>query len=329
MQTKKVWSKGLVNAVLRNFLRNRASLEEKVDATTRLRHSHPTWLAKQLENDWPEHYQEILASNNQRPPMSLRINPTFGTKKAYLEQLTEQGISASENPHTPESLTLDRAVGVDQLPDFKAGAASVQDCAAQLAARLLDVQAHDNVLDMCAAPGGKTAHILEATAKNCTLTAIDIDEERSHRVIENLERLNLHATVITSDGLQTEEWFDGTLFQRILLDAPCSATGVIRRHPDIKLLKKESDIPVLVSLQKQLLEALWPLLDRKGMILYATCSILAAENSTQVANFIAEHKDAEEIKINTTWGHDCTVGKQIFPGDNTMDGFYYACIKKL
>ncbi|ORU90092.1 MAG: 16S rRNA (cytosine(967)-C(5))-methyltransferase [Cycloclasticus sp. symbiont of Poecilosclerida sp. M] len=328
IQTKKTWAKGLTNAVLRNFLRQRKHLEESVDEAPETLHAHPKWLTKQIQHDWPQHYQAILAANNERPPMSLRVNALHSKKDDYQNKLSEQDIASSTNPHAPEALTLEQAVGVDQLPSFWQGDVSVQDAAAQLAANLLDVQPDDNVLDMCAAPGGKTAHILEIAPNNATLIAVDIDEQRTQRITENLERLKLQTTVITADGLQPKEWFGGRLFQRILLDAPCSATGVIRRHPDIKVLKKESDIQQLVALQKKLLNTLWPMLDRKGVILYATCSILAAENSEQVAAFIAENEDAKEIKIESAWGHDCGAGKQIFPGEDHMDGFFYACIRK-
>ncbi len=325
---KKSWAKGVLNGVLRNFLRNRESLETTADKDWEQRFSHPSWLVQQLKLDWGERIESILDANNHYPPMSIRVNQKNTTRDDYLSQLKENGITASENPFNTVGLTLEHPVNVDQLPDFWQGASSVQDSAAQLAAELLNIKDGQRVLDVCAAPGGKTAHILENAPDNIALLAIDIDERRNQRVIENLQRLKLNAEVMTVDGLEPNEWFDGTPFQRILLDAPCSATGVIRRHPDIKLLRKASDIPALVKLQNALLNAIWPLLDKKGVLLYATCSILSAENSQQMSAFMAEHPDAKEIKIKAEWGQTCEHGRQILPGENNMDGFYYACLTK-
>jgi len=325
---RKRWAKGLLNGVLRNFLRERESLESKADDGP-ARNSHPAWLAKQLQSDWGERSNDIMQANNQHPPMSIRVNQQQGTRAAYLEQLNDNEINASINPFNTCGLVLDKAVGVDQLPNFWEGACSVQDSAAQLAAGLLDVHAGHRVLDVCAAPGGKTAHILESATGDIHLTAIDIDENRNMRVIENLERLQLEADVLTVDGLEPNEWFDGQLFQRILIDAPCSATGVIRRHPDIKLLRQASDIDNLVELQHQLLKAIWPLLEKNGVLIYATCSILSAENSQQITRFINEHPDAKAVNIDATWGQACENGRQILPGENNMDGFYYACLSKV
>jgi len=213
------------------------------------------------------------------------------------------------------------------LPNFFEGTASVQDSAAQLAADLLNVEKGQRVLDVCAAPGGKTAHILEASPDDIRLTAIDIDDTRNQRVIENLERLKLNADVLTVDGLEPNEWFDDEPYQRILLDAPCSATGVIRRHPDIKLLRKPRDITALVELQAQILDNLWKMLKPGGVLLYATCSILKAENEFQIADFLHSHDDASEIKIDLDWGMKTVVGKQQLPS-HEFDGFYYAKVRK-
>jgi 16S rRNA (cytosine967-C5)-methyltransferase len=198
-----------------------------------------------------------------------------------------------------------------------------------LATTLLDIKDGQHILDVCAAPGGKTAHILEAAPSTVSLLAIDIDENRNQRVMENLQRLQLNADVMTVDGLEPNEWFDGKTFDRILLDAPCSATGVIRRHPDIKLLRKASDIPALIKLQHDLLNTIWPLLSKNGVLLYATCSILSSENSQQISAFMREHADSKEVKITAEWGQPCEHGQQILPGDNNMDGFYYACLTKI
>ncbi|ORU92676.1 MAG: 16S rRNA (cytosine(967)-C(5))-methyltransferase [Cycloclasticus sp. symbiont of Bathymodiolus heckerae] len=328
-QGKKSWAKGVLNGVLRNFLRNRESLENTADENIFHQQAHPQWLVERIKNDWSTETDTILKANNQHAPMSIRVNQRIFSRDAYIEQLTQVNISGSANPFNAVGITLETPVNVDQLPDFFKGAVSVQDNAAQLAADLLDVKSGHRVLDVCAAPGGKTAHILETSPDDISLTAIDIDEARNQRVIENLERLSLNADVLTVDALEPAEWFDDKPFQRILLDAPCSATGVIRRHPDIKLLRKPSDIPALVALQRKLLDAVWPLLDKKGVLLYATCSILSAENNQQIASFIADHADAKEILIEANWGQACTYGRQILPGEHNMDGFYYACLTKI
>lgn len=325
---RKSWAKGVLNGVLRNFLRNRATLEKSIDAQLNQQFSHPTWLIQQLQKDWGDQLSHILQANNQHPPMSIRVNEKAISRHQYVKQLDEAAIKTHENPFNSVGLTLDQAVNVDQLPGFWQGTCSVQDSAAQLAASLLKVEDNQRILDVCAAPGGKTAHLLESTNDSNALTAIDIDELRNQRVIENLTRLNLKADVLTVDALETAEWFDQQPFQRILLDAPCSATGVIRRHPDIKLLRQASDIKALVELQSQLLEAIWPLLEKGGRLLYATCSILSAENSQQIANFVSRHTDAQPVTIDAQWGQACEFGRQILPGQDNMDGFFYACLTK-
>ena len=325
---RKSWAKGVLNGVLRNFLRNRATLEKSIDAQLNQQFSHPTWLIQQLQKDWGDQLSHILQANNQHPPMSIRVNEKAISRHQYVKQLDEAAIKTHENPFNSVGLTLDQAVNVDQLPGFWQGTCSVQDSAAQLAASLMKVEDNQRILDVCAAPGGKTAHLLESTNDSNALTAIDIDELRNQRVIENLTRLNLKADVLTVDALETAEWFDQQPFQRILLDAPCSATGVIRRHPDIKLLRQASDIKALVELQSQLLEAIWPLLEKGGRLLYATCSILSAENSQQIANFVSRHTDAQPVTIDAQWGQACEFGRQILPGQDNMDGFFYACLTK-
>jgi len=325
---RKSWAKGVLNGVLRNFLRNRVTLEKSIDTQLNQQFSHPTWLIQQLQKDWGDQLSHILQANNQHPPMSIRVNEKAISRHQYAKQLDEVAIKAHENPFNSVGLTLDQAVNVDQLPGFWQGSCSVQDSAAQLAASLLKVEDNQRILDVCAAPGGKTAHLLESTNDSNALTAIDIDELRNQRVIDNLTRLNLKADVLTVDALETAEWFDQQPFQRILLDAPCSATGVIRRHPDIKLLRQATDIEALVKLQSQLLEAIWPLLEKGGRLLYATCSILSAENNQQIANFVSRHTDAQPVTIDAQWGRACEFGRQILPGQDNMDGFFYACLTK-
>jgi len=325
---KKPWAKALINALLRSYLRDQVSLEQKADALQWSAISHPKWLVKQIELDWPEQAQSVFVENNQQPPMALRVNLSQISQADYLQQLTEKGIEATVVDFCPSAIVLKQSVGVDLLPGFAKGLVSVQDVAAQLAAGLLNVQAGQRVLDVCAAPGGKAAHILESQQQVKRLVAVDIDESRMLRVSENILRLNLSADLVVGDAANPEAWWDGEAFDRILLDVPCSALGVIRRHPDIKLLRKPEDIQALRDVQQRILKAVWLLLASGGVMLYATCSILKRENEQQIAVFLAEHPDAVEIPITADWGFAVSHGRQILPGDSAMDGFYYALIKK-
>lgn len=323
---KKGWAKGLVNAVLRRFQREQTDLERKIETDPFAASAHPAWLLQLLQQAWPDKWQAIVDANNQRPPMVLRVNRKRISRNDYLIQLQSEGLAASPSPHAPEALILDRAVNVEQLPGFAGGSVSVQDSAAQLAAHLVAPRAGMRVLDACAAPGGKTGHLLEI-CDDIEVIALDIEEKRLQRVGENLHRLGLRATLLAADAARAD-WWDGRPFDRILLDAPCSATGVIRRHPDIKLLRQPEDIPRLVALQAAILENLWPMLAPGGMLVYATCSILPQENAGQLANFLARHDDAREQTIMADWGQAVEVGRQILPDQDGMDGFFYACINK-
>jgi 16S rRNA (cytosine967-C5)-methyltransferase len=325
---KKPWAKSLINAVLRTYLREQEGLERKADKFQVAALSHPEWLIKQIEQDWPEQAQKILLENNQQPPMALRVNLSRTSRDHYLQALMDKDIAAVAVSFCPSAIMLDKPVPVDLLPGFAEGLVSVQDAAAQLAAELLDVQPGHRVLDVCAAPGGKTAHILESQSQLKELVAVDIDESRMQRVSENCQRLNLQAKLVVGDAANPEGWWDGKPFDRILLDAPCSALGVIRRHPDIKLLRRAEDIKPLLALQKAILQAVWPLLAPGGLLLYATCSILKQENEQQVQAFLAEHDDAVELSIDAEWGSAGACGRQILTGESTMDGFYYARISK-
>ncbi len=325
---KKPWAKALINALLRSYLRDQVSLEQKADAMQWSAISHPKWLVKQIELDWPEQAPTVFVENNQQPPMALRVNLSQISQADYLQQLAEKGIEATAVDFCPSAIVLKQSVGVDLLPGFAKGLVSVQDVAAQLAAGLLNVQAGQRVLDVCAAPGGKAAHILESQQRVKRLVAVDIDESRMLRVSENILRLNLSADLVVGDAANPEAWWDGEAFDRILLDVPCSALGVIRRHPDIKLLRKPEDIQALRDVQQRILKAVWLLLASGGVMLYATCSILKRENEQQIAVFLAEHPDAVEIPITADWGFAVSHGRQILPGDSAMDGFYYALIKK-
>lgn len=325
---KKPWAKSLINAVLRTYLREQEELEHKADKNQVAALSHPDWLIKQIERDWPEQALNIFLENNLQPPMVLRVNLAKVGREQYLQLLTGQNIEAEIVSFCPSAIKLDKPVPVDILPGFADGLVSVQDTAAQLAAGLLDVRPGHRVLDVCAAPGGKAAHILESQPQLKELVAVDIDESRMHRVSENCQRLKLQATLVVGDAGNPSSWWDGKPFNRILLDAPCSALGVIRRHPDIKLLRRAEDIQQLQALQQSILKAVWPLLASGGLMVYATCSILKQENERQVKAFLAEHNDAVELPIDADWGTSGVCGRQIFTGESAMDGFYYACISK-
>ncbi|MFZ4502606.1 MAG: 16S rRNA (cytosine(967)-C(5))-methyltransferase RsmB [Methylovulum sp.] len=324
---KNTWAKALINALLRAYLRERETLDAQADQHANTRYSHPNWLIEAITNDWPEQSVAILTANNQQAPMVLRVNQTKISPSEYLELLAQQAIEAEISTVCPTALHLKHPCDITQLPKFAEGFVSIQDTAAQLAASLLNLEAGQRVLDVCAAPGGKTTHILELAPK-CSLTAIDIDNKRMERVVENLTRLQFNAKLITADALNTASWWDGIFFERILLDAPCSALGVIRRHPDIKYLRHADDIADLVHLQAALLQAIWPLLAPNGLLVYATCSILKQENELQIEHFIAKTADAEHAIINAEWGCAGRYGRQILTGEANMDGFYYACLHK-
>lgn len=322
---------GFLNAILRRCQREGAALAASVDADLALRSAHPAWLVERLRADWPDDYAEILAANNAHPPFWLRVNTRRITRDEYRERLSIAGLPSESSPHAPEAL-LSQAVDVHALPGFKEGLVSVQDAAAQLAAHLLAPQAGHRVLDACAAPGGKTCHLLELHPDLQDLIALDQSGSRLQRVRANLERLDLTATLLEANASQPEIWWDERLFDRILLDVPCSATGVMRRHPDIKLLRRREDIETLSARQAQLLEKLWPLLAVNGRLVYASCSVLKAENAAVTGAFLKSHPEANDItatvvsKLNLTTS--AGPGTVIKTGDGNMDGFYYACLTK-
>ncbi len=325
---KKSWAKSLINGVLRQYIREEESLEQKADNNVIAASSHPEWLIKKIKNDWPEQARNVLLENNKQPPMALRVNLSQSNVQDYLNLLKGQSIEAHAVSFCSSAIILKQPVAVEKLPNFSDGMVSVQDTAAQLAVKLLDVQAGQSVLDLCAAPGGKTAAILEQQAEPIAMTAVDIDESRLKRVTENLQRLKLEATVLTGDAGRPSDWVQGKMFDRILVDAPCSALGVIRRHPDIKILRRETDIAELQNIQQQILDAAWLLLKPKGILLYATCSILKQENEHQIERFLKNHADAEELLIECDWGIKRNFGRQIVTGEQRMDGFYYAKLGK-
>lgn len=326
-QLHKPWAANLCNAVLRSFLRRRTELLAQMEIDAEARTAHPRWLLEQLQHDWPDDWAVMITANNTRPPFALRVNQRHLSREDYQSRLATAGKSAQPVAPVATALILTEPVEPMTLPGFAEGWVSVQDAAAQLAAPLLKLQSGLRVLDACAAPGGKTGHILEWVPA-LDLTALDQDAGRLERVRENLSRLRLNARLIAGNACQPADWWDGVPYDRILLDAPCSATGVIRRHPDIKLLRRDTDIAVLAREQQLILSSLWPLLRPGGRLLYATCSVLRQENEQVVAAFLANRTDAGELPIRADWGRSLPYGRQILPGEAGMDGFYYAVLVK-
>jgi 16S rRNA (cytosine967-C5)-methyltransferase len=327
-QLGKAHASGLVNAVMRNYLRRRETLERDADAAAQTKWSHPDWLLDRLQAQWPDHWQDMAAANNARAPMVLRVNARRGDRRDYLARLERQSVMASAHPRSPVAVVLDRPRNVGELPGFDAGEVSVQDTAAQQAALLLAPAPGARVLDACAAPGGKTAHLLEQWPEMGELVAVESDGVRFERLEAGLRRLALDATLVHGDATRPEAWWDGRAFDCVLLDAPCTGTGVIRRHPDIKLLRRDDDVAGMAMLQARLLDALWPLLRRGGKLLYVTCSVLDEENAANVSAFAARTPDALMRAPALGCGVPRGAGLQILPGEEDMDGFFYAWIDK-
>jgi 16S rRNA (cytosine967-C5)-methyltransferase len=324
-QMLNVKASGLVNAILRNFLRSRDALLEQAARDAEGRYSYPQWWIDELQAQYDERSTAILEAGNLHPPMTLRVNRRRGTVADYLAQLTQNKLSArliEDDLIGTGALQLDKPVPVDRLPGFFEGLVSVQDAGAQYAARLLDVHDGMRVLDACAAPGGKAAHILEYAQVD--MVAVDKDEKRLRRVAENLQRLRLSAQLVPGDAAAPEQWWDGRPFQRILADVPCSASGVVRRHPDIKWLRRRADIAGFAAQQLDILRALWRLLAQDGKLLYATCSVFRQENEQVIAAFLAQQPDAQRLAIALP---DSGNG-QILPNDR-HDGFFYALLQKI
>jgi 16S rRNA (cytosine967-C5)-methyltransferase len=324
---------GLVNGVLRRFTREKASLLSRADENLAGRTAHPQWLVDAIQAAWPQQAESILDANNGHPPMVLRVDTSRITVADYLAELAAAGIEGQAVPWAPSAVRLSQAAAVTALPGFSEGRVSVQDAAAQLAAPLLDAQPGHRVLDACAAPGGKTGHLLEHTQGLAEVVAVDIEERRFGRVRENLERLRRQATLVAADVRKPEDWWDGKPFDRILVDAPCSSTGVIRRHPDIKLLRRPTDIPPLAATQLAILEACFRMLAPGGRLIYATCSVLPAENREVLAAFLEKHRRARVVPATLAaavpGAQACGVGVQLLPGTEAgTDGFHYACVEK-
>lgn len=329
----KRWAKGLVNAVLRNFIRNQEDLMAALQSAPLAYDAFPVWLYDRIMADWPEKAVLIFEASNVQAPMTLRVNTQKISRENYMQALLQQDIQGTVVSAPETAISLIEPCDVGLLPGFEQGWVSVQDAAAQCAAVLLAPQAGERILDACTAPGGKAIHLLETQPYIAHLLAVDVDAKRLSKVRENLQRLvpDWEARVVlkTADlAGEATAWWDGVLFDRILLDVPCSATGVIRRHPDIKHLRKSSDIESLCLLQQQILKRLWPTLVPGGLLVYASCSILKCENELQIQTFLSDHADAALMPLSIMGACARPAGYQIFPQVNGMDGFYYAALIK-
>ena len=334
-KTGKKWAASLVNALLRRFTREREKLQSSITDDC-ARFSHPEWIIQKIKSDWSQDWQTILQANNQRPPFWLRVNRLHHTAEQYQKILEAEDIGCERSKLTSQAVRLEQGTDVKRLPGYSDGAFSVQDVGAQLTAELLSVSEGQVVLDMCAAPGGKTGHILESCPSIAHLDVVELDAGRMRRVAENLHRLGFiddsgHADnieMIVADAGDHESWWQGQLYDRILIDAPCSASGVIRRHPDIKSLRHAADIPPLVAIQAKILGSAWHMLKPGGEMLYVTCSLFSEENVVQMNNFLLARQDATEITIDSGWGVACEHGRQLLPGQDDADGFYFCRIRK-
>jgi len=322
----KPWAVGLINAVLRRFQREREQLLSKLDQTTQY-FAHPDWMLKEIQQDWPKDWQAIVEANNRQAPLWLRINRQQADEAALKLELKAAGFEVENHTYARDAISISPAAMVAKIPGFEKGLLSVQDPAAQLARDLLDPGPGERILDACAAPGGKTAHLLES-CPGIELTVLDRQAKRVEQIQQGLKRLGLGAETIAADATDVSSWWDGKKFNKILLDAPCSATGVIRRHPEIKWLRSQEQINTVVQIQKELLTALWPLLEAGGTLVYATCSILKRENSQQIQQFMENHADAVCVAPAVEWGTAEPFGRQIIPGEARMDGFFYAVLRK-
>ena len=324
---KKPWATTLINGVLRKFLRDKSKLDKLLAENLAFQSNHPAWMQGMLHKQWPTQFDELVSANNSHPPFTLRLNTHSISRNDYLAKLETLDIAAKATAFSPYGITLEQACDPRKLPLFDEGKISVQDEAAQLSGDLLQLSPNLRVLDACCAPGGKTGHILELEP-NLHVTALDADERRLGRVRENLSRLGVEAKILCGDGTKPKDWWDGETFDRILLDAPCSATGIIRRHPDIKVLRTSEELDKLGALQHQLLKSLWPLLKPGGILLYATCSIMPKENTQVIEAFLNRHSDAICDDLTPEWGIAQPYGRQLLPHIDGHDGFYYARLRK-
>ncbi|MBM6550670.1 16S rRNA (cytosine(967)-C(5))-methyltransferase RsmB [Marinomonas ostreistagni] len=333
-QLDKDWATKLMNAVLRRYQRERDDILDNLASQPSVEFNLPKWLVKRFKKHWGDDFEQVVTATNTHPPMCIRVNQDKVSRETYQAQLTEQGTVSRETAFSDSGLYLEKAVSVTMLPDFEHGHASVQDESAQLAAMILAPEQGERVLDACAAPGGKTGHLLER-APELQLTAVELEPWRLQRIESNLERLGVQAELICADAGDTNAWWDQQAFDKILLDAPCSATGVIRRNPDIKINRKPADIDELVTIQQRILMATWQTLKPGGYLLYATCSLMPEENERQMAHFLAEQADAKECSLDTLnsalalgFGKAVSHGIQVLPTVDGQDGFYYCLLQK-
>lgn len=317
---------GLVNAVLRRWQRERESLLAKLDAKPQTRHAHPAWLADALQRDWPQQAETVMLADNREPPLMLRVNRQRSERATLLDRLQVAGYAATAHPWLGDALVLPHSADVTRMPGFEDGLFAVQDGAAQVAADLADLHDGVRVLDACAAPGGKACHLLERA--DIDLTALEFDAARAERIRQNLMRLRLNAKVVIGDAGAPKGWWNGLPFDRILIDAPCSATGVLRRRPDVRLHRREGDIAAMHAQQRRILSALWPLLAPGGRLVYITCSVLRAENEAIVVEWLAAQPEAQALPFTLPVGQAAAIGWQILPGDGDLDGMYYAVVQK-
>ena len=325
-ELKKNWAKGLVNACLRSAIRAHAA--ENWNADKAIRRNQPEWLLSRIQHDWPEQYAQVLPAYCERPPLSIRVNLSRISRSDYLDLLAQVDIDGRALPHAPGAVRITNPLPLAELPGFDGGLISAQDEAAQLAAELVEPNPGERILDACAAPGGKACHCLEKTAGNLHLTALDNDPTRLELVSQNLHRQQYQAELICGDAAEPAAWWNGVGFDKVLLDAPCSASGVIRRHPDIKLHRSPNDLTVLAALQFKILCGVWQTLRTGGWLIYATCSIFECENDAVIEKFAQHCDDCEVDKIDSNWGQATAFGRQILPGDDDMDGFYFARLHK-
>ena len=325
------WAKGLVNAILRNFLRQQETLLKEIDNSPVALYEHPQWMLSLWQKAFPHHWQSICHANNAHPPMTLRIHLAKMQKTDYLAQLTAKEIAFQDIPFLPSAVALQQPLLVEKLPGFHEGSVSVQDCGAQYTPLLLNLEENLSILDACSAPGGKLSHLLEVAPTSIHVTAIEINADRIERIKENLARLHKDKSVqlIQADILKPATWWNDQLFDRIIAHVPCSATGVIRRHPDIKRLRQEEDIAQLAKTQLNILNTLWSCLKVEGLLLYITCSICPEENDDVIGSFLATHIDATCLPLTQIKeGVALQYGHQLLPGLYPGDGFYYSLLKK-
>ncbi|WOD08951.1 16S rRNA (cytosine(967)-C(5))-methyltransferase RsmB [Marinomonas sp. GJ51-6] len=332
---KKDWATKLMNAVLRRYQREGDEITANLESMPSVEYNHPKWLVKRFNKHWPDYLEQIIEASNTHPPMCIRVNENSVSRETYQAQLLDLGIKSDTGLFSPSALYLRKAVKVTELPNFEEGFSSVQDEAAQLSAHILSPTSGEKVLDACAAPGGKTGHLLEK-ATDIELTAVELEPWRMEKIESNLERLGYSAHLICADAGDLDAWWGGEQFDKILLDVPCSATGVIRRNPDIKINRKPADITELVEIQKEIVSQVWKTLKPNGFMLYATCSLMPEENEQQVHQFLEEHHDAKEVSLNTLnqgfeleWGIPVSHGRQLFPSLEGHDGFYYCLLQKI